>query len=335
MSNDLTIFGNTADLAALNDAFGESNIRESVSTPSLSYGGKQWTISLNGEKTVLTKTDDDGDEQPIKTFTGIVVAAAADRGRTYYKGNYDQDNPAPPDCWSDDGKKPDPSVDTPMASACAECPMSIKGSKVDDNGKESTACKLHKMLAIIPAGKLTHPPLRLKLSITSLYDGNMPDLEAKGWFAFDNYTKFLRSKGIKHTAGVVTKLTFDPNVVYPKVVFKAVRALTPEELTTVVQIAKSDEAKSLIAGKWTPAGTDGKLIEAKALPPKVEAKKPEPKKEAPKTIDLDEDEFVEVKPAKKEAAPKAKPKAPPAAKPEAVSTEVPDELAAILGEWGE
>jgi hypothetical protein len=119
------------------------------------------------------------------------------------------------------------------------------------------------MVAVVPANKLDFTPLQLKLAITSDWDGQSPDLEAQGWFAFGNFISYLQKKSHtalqkkSHTAAFVTKMRFDPNVTWPKVIFAHDRRLTDAELAVIRPIVKSDEVKGLLAGMWTPTGADG------------------------------------------------------------------------------
>lgn len=391
MSNALTIF-DSPQLAVpdhLRDTFGdEKNITDRVSVPSLSYEGKVWTISANGEKTKLVKRDEDGDEVPMQVMRVAVLDYAKRRGRAYYPGTYDPAKASAPECWSEDGVKPHPSIAEPKCGTCDGCPMAVKGSKVTDSGKAVTACSQHRMVVVAPLGKLDMP-LRMKLAITSDWDKNNPEMETQGWFAFNNYTDFLRTKGINHTAQLVTKMRFDPNAPYPKVMFSPDRWLNESEAAKVKPLLKSEQVATLLAGTWTPAGVDGKKIEPSApkvaaadeeeLPPPPKAAKktvvpvddeeeeviPPPKKAAkPAPVVEDDDEEEIVVPPKKSAAKKAavveddddedivvpqaakpkvssEPKAEPkkaaakkAADPEP-STNVPDEVAALLNEWGE
>ena len=279
MSNALAIFDNKANLPGyLNDFFEEEggNIVERGSVPSLGIEGKVWAVALNGEKTKLIRTNEDGDEVPVPVIRGVILAYSPERARNYYEGGYDPATPTPPKCWSNDGVKPDASIAEPINSVCAKCPMSIKGSRVNEQGKEVIACAQHRMLAVLPMfkkGVLNDQALRLKLSITSLFDGQSPDLEKEGWFAFENLLKFLRSKGVKHTAGIIVKMKFDPNVAYPKVIFSP-EAMLPQELLEAVKPMLKDEAVlGLIEGKWTPAGTDGKPVDEPAEPAEDKAAK--------------------------------------------------------------
>jgi hypothetical protein len=265
MSNALTMFDPKAGLPAhVANFFGAegTNIDNRSTVPSLSPQGKVWTIALNGEKTKLIKRNSDGDEEPVSVMRVVVLDYAKRRGRTYYEGSYDPDKEAAPICWSDDGITPDASVPDDIKSTktsfkCDTCPMSAKGSKVADNGKALTACAQHRMLAVVPANKLDFQPLRLKIAITSDWDKQSPDAEAQGWYGFQNYTDYIKSRGVQHTAAVVTKMKFDPNAAYPKIFFAADRWLEPAELAQVAPLTKDPEVQKLLGGTWTPAGVDG------------------------------------------------------------------------------
>lgn len=331
---------------ALDDVFGEdSNIESRTTVPSLSYEGKVWSISINGEKTKLTKLDEDGDEIPMPVMRVWIVGYNKDRGRAYYEGAYDPAASSAPLCWSDDGKKPDASVSEPQCDNCATCPMAAKGSKITEQGKSVTACSQHRMVAVVPAHKPDFPPLRLKLAITSDWDKQSPELAKQQWFAFSNYIDFIKANGVSHTARIVTKMRFDSSVAYPKVIFHTDRWTTPEEAPIVKAVADGDEVKELLAGTWTAAGVDGVPIpkmdiegdmpEADDLDDAPVEKKAAPKKAAPKkaaakpkvkdTSDVEDAEVVEEE-APKKASKKAE-------EPETVSEEVPDDLADLLSDW--
>lgn len=362
--NALTLFDQPGMVVPdyVQDTFGdEKNITDRTTVPSLSYTGKVWTISANGEKTKVTKRDDDGDEIPVSTLRVVVLDYAKRRGRAYYEGSYDPDKPGAPLCWSDDGVKPHASIKEPQCASCESCPLAVKGSKVTEQGKAVTACAQHRMIVVAPLGKLDLP-LRMKLAITSDWDKQNPEMEAQNWYAFNNYTDFLRAKGLPHTAAVVTKMRFDPNQPYPKVMFQADRWLSKEEADEVKPVIKSEEVQKLLGGTWTPAGADGKKIAApveveddeEIIPPKkVATKKPvvvddddddaaPPKKTAPakaKVVMDDDDEDVVVVPAKKpkgSSEPKAEPKKAAAKKAEPEGdADVPDDVKDLLSEWGD
>jgi hypothetical protein len=157
--------------------------------------------------------------------------------------------------------------------------MSMKNSKITDNGKGVRACSEHRMLAVIPASKPDFPFLRLKISITSDWDGQSPDHEAVGWYAWSNYLDVLRARmpTAPHTARVVTKMKFDPNVDYPKILFSMDRATTPEEQSVLVPRLRAEKATldALISGTFSPDGRNGVRTDAPAIAAPAQAAKPQ------------------------------------------------------------
>lgn len=245
--------------AYLTDAMGGlgTNIAERMNVPSLSYEGKTWTLVKDGNKTKLQAANQDGDMVPIPVMRMVILNYNPERGRAYYPGIYNPAESKQPDCWSPDGKTPDAGSLKRQSTACNGCPQSIKGSKVQE-GKEMVACGSHRMIAIAPAFEIAGDPYRLKIAVTSDWDKTVVE---HGWFAFNQYTDFLKSRGITHTALVVTKVKFDPNTAYPKLLFSLDRLLSPEEVAQVQQALTNPKVAELLAEKWSAAGTNGQLTD--------------------------------------------------------------------------
>lgn len=241
-----------AYLAGALDELG-SNIPDRQTVPSLSYEGKMWTIVKEGNKTKLQVQNGDGDMVPVPIMRAVILNFNGDRGRAYYPGTYNPAASAAPTCWSADGKAPDASVKEKQAALCNGCPQSVKGSKIME-GREMVACSSHRMLAIAPAFDLEGDPLRLKIAVTSDYDKEVVE---HGWFAFRQYVDWLKSRGVAHTALVVTKMKFDPNPAYPKLLFALDRVLTQAEVAQVKEALKNPKVTELLAEKWTAAGSNG------------------------------------------------------------------------------
>jgi len=363
MSKALTLFDKAPPPATVDPFFGEGNIKERATVPSVTYGGKVWTLNVNGEKIKLTKRDEDGEETPVGVLRVVVLDYAERLGRTYYPGEYDPEKVSQPECWSDDGRTPHKSVAEPKSATCEACPLAVKGSKISAQGKAVTACSMHRMVAVIPANNIGEfPPLRLKLAVTSNYDKKSPELEAAGWFAFQQYVDLLRTRRVPHSGMLVTKMKFDPNVDYPKVIFSPDRWLEDSEKAIVGPLSRTPEVKQLLSGTWTPNGADGTPVEgpkAVAAPAKAapvdddddEAPAPAPAKKAakpaPVAVDDDEDEAPAPKP---KAAPKkvAKPavvdddddvvvplKKPAKAEAKPVAAVAEEDLDSLIGEWAD
>lgn len=312
------------------------NIEDRVSVNQLATAGKgTWTISINGETTKLQKRNEEGDLVDLPIFRGIILDYAKRRGRSYYPGAYDPNKPGKPACWSLDGITRDPKVAEPpvtedgeIVTKCASCPWAVKGSKVNELGKAVTACGEHRILVVIPHNKPDFPALRLKLSITSDYDGKSPELEAEDWFAFSNYKDAMRARGVSNTAFIVTKMRFDPNPTYPKIIFQWggwVDELGEGIQDKILERAESDEVKNLLNGSW---GDEGEAAPAEADPkPKTNgggtaAAKPKtqaaPVEDAPKPVE------------KKRPPPPADDDAPAPAKKPAADDGLDDDERALL-----
>lgn len=258
-----------AEVAAFFDA--EANVAPKMTVPSLSLTGKVWAISLDGETKKIERKAANGDIEPVSVLRVVILDYAKQRGRNLYEGAYDPDKPGMPICWSTDGVKPHASVKEPKNPTCNGCPMAAKNSKITENGKGTTACAQHRMLAVIPSTpKMDFQPLRLKISITSDYDGQSPDHEANGWFAFSGFLDVLRAKmsDSAHTAKLITKMQFDSNVAYPKILFGFDRWANPtEELPSIMTDIREhkQEISNLLSGTFTPNGADGTEVEGSTI----------------------------------------------------------------------
>lgn len=363
-NNSLTIFGGQlpAHIAAMQEQHSADDITARNTVPSLLVTGKTWTVSADGQKTQLKIKNQEGDEVPASIMRVVIVGHNADRGRTYFEGSYDPNAEAMPRCRSRDGKTPDADVsdDDKQHPTCNGCPMSVKGSRQTDAGKPTTACSQHRLIAVASLKRLD-APMRLKLAMTSDYDKQSPHHARERWFAFQQYKDFLLANNVRKTSLVLTKMKFDPDAAYPKVLFQAEKFLSEEEATAALEAANSEAVAALLTGGYDaapaksaipaataqaeddeavgelPAADEGEEDEAPAPAPKPVAKpvaKPAP---APKPAVV-----AQAKPAAAAAAPKvavvaAAPKATPV-KPKPVAAPVEPEAATdvddILGAWG-
>jgi len=172
----------------------------------------------------------------------VTIVDAAKRSRTYYGGAYDTQNTSAPICWSSDTKRPDPEVpaDTRQASRCMDCPQNIKGSG-DGN---SRACKYSQRLAVTLLDE-PREVYQLQLPANALFGG-----AERGWMSMQDYAKHLH----KHDTSVITVITrirFEDDGYIPKLRFRPIRVLQPEELEIAVEMAQHpDTTKAL--GMYTP-----------------------------------------------------------------------------------
>lgn len=243
MSNIIP-FNTSAEVPAhLLALFGDdSNIAPRVTTNQLSYRGRVWRRIVDGEESQLTRKDQEsGDSVPIPIVNLVVLDHNKGRSRAFYEGGFEEGKNSAPRCSSIDGVKPDASIKDPCAATCATCPNAVKGSKITENQKQTTACSPFKRIAVVPSqlvGK--HVPMLLRLAQTSVWDKENSANEAQGWYAWDQFLDMLRARGALHTAAVETKVKFDLRVAYPKLLFQASRWLNVEEAEAAKQQMKND-----------------------------------------------------------------------------------------------
>ena len=217
----------------------------------LSIKGGKFRKFVDGAQVSVSRSD----------TMNMVILNAADVSRTYYAGSFDENNTAPPMCWSLDTRAPAPEVleENRQAARCGDCPMNVKGS----GQGETRACRFAQRLAISLEGEL-ETVYQLQLPATSLFgDANGGDMGLQA------YIKFLSGHDTPAVA-VVTEMRFDDESATPKLYFKATRALDEDELTKVLEARDSEEA--LRAIEFTVGSQDKKPVEDK---PKPKAKKVE------------------------------------------------------------
>jgi hypothetical protein len=248
----------------------------------------------------------------------IIVKAAPKVSRIFYAGAYDKDAAAAaPDCWSNDGEKPDAGARNKQAQTCLSCPQNQAGSGQGN----SRACRYQQRLAVVLENNPGGDVMQLTLPATSVFgkeDGDKRPLQA-----------FARHLALSNPPinpeQIVTRMKFDTKAESPKLFFAPVRWLTNDEYAVVKTQAESTDAQRAVI--MTVAQTDGvKSNAAPALPgkaPVVEAEEeaPAPKAKATKKkaeVVEEDDSEPEVR---KEAA-----------KPSAVP-EKKGKLADIVADW--
>lgn len=349
-NNALTIFGgsNIPDhirkMQAEMAGGGAGDIQPRVSVPTLGVTGKVWTISADGQKVKMVSRNDEGDEIPASVMRVFILGYNKWRGRAYYEGTYDPENEAMPLCRSRDGKTPDEDVDEKQSAACQTCKWSAKGSRIDDRGKATVACSQHRILVV--ASPKTMIPLRLKIPVTSDYDKQGVHHQKQNWYAFQQYTDFLYANGVRNVGLVLTKMKFDPDAAYPKILFSP--DSFPDEATAarVLAAQTGPKVKAMLSGTLLDATDDAEGAEgAEGVDDATEGVDENDAGEAP---DNDADESDE--PAPKPAATPAKrtpqpnvtassPKATPKATPKPAAAQAPVEPSEatgvddILNEW--
>ena len=257
-------------------------------TKRIALGANKFVLKVNG--TEISKT-------PTNKLEVVIVNASKHVSRTFYAKAWDpKGDVAPPDCWSNDGEKPDPTAKDPQSTSCIGCQQDINGS-----GQGNTkACRKNRRVAVVLASDLDGDVYQMTLQSKSIfYDMKDPgDLEH---MPFNQYAKYVGSQGYNLNT-LVTEMRFDEDSTVGKLFFRPVRFLEKHEWNVAVKQGDSAAAKNAVT--MSVAGGDSK--------PKLAA--PTPAKEAPAAAEPDIAEPT--KRADKKVEPKAKP-----------------DLKAVLGDW--
>lgn len=188
----------------------------SAGFPVMSLRGAKWRIVEGGEEHPIYMP---GTKDLAPSIKVVILRANSALSKTFYAGAFVEGSDAKPDCSSNDGVVPAPDSPKPQCNTCAACPQNVWGSKISPSGAKIKACADVRRLAILPADDMDYSPILLRIPGASL-----ADLAA--------YGKALKQRGIPYAA-VVTKLSFDPDASYPKVLFQFERVLTAEEMAHV------------------------------------------------------------------------------------------------------
>lgn len=206
--------------------------------PTLSGGSQRVSyprISLKGG--VFSASNSDV-ELPSRELHVIIVGANPKLSKIWYKGQWDGDEPSMPDCFSLDGETPDLSIEHPPSNICATCPQNAWGSRITDTGKQVKACSDQKRLAVVMQDAPDGEVYLLQVTPASL----------KG---LNQYQKQLSTRGIPAEI-VKTKITLDPSVDFPKLVFTFGGFLDESTQAVVDELFGSPLVKQITGEKQQP-----------------------------------------------------------------------------------
>lgn len=297
MSNIATV---PAHIAARIAARQQAGTRSSIAAAIVSDGPSIPRISIRAGRYRLVE---DGVETVVGTTLDTIVVGANPRvSKVFYGKAFDQaaEN-VRPDCWSNDGMRPDPSIEKPVHTSCADCPNNVLGSKILPSGAKSKMCADQRHLAVVPAA-----------DPNKVYSLTVP---VSGMKALREYFKELSNYGIGPEEAI-TELGFDDQASFPKITFKHKGYVPEKAISRVDALLESDNVK--VATRQIAPSAAGPALAAPVKAAAIAAPAPAP---APAV-----DEAYE-----EEAAPAPAPKAAPkAAKPEVAAVPASDELKAKI-----
>ena len=292
MSNIIPI--KTINSPALAGAFGyqESDLTEgaSVGFPCLTYRGKVWRVVHKGNEQPLTTPDGD----PIPSVRVVILKANSHLSKIYYEKSYSEGDSDSPDCFSVNGETPDPGAAHKQSEKCAACPKAAWGSRVTEDGKELKACQDSRRLVVVPANDIANEalggPMLLRVPAASL--GNL--------VAYDDMLK----KANAAYFGVATKVSFDMDAAYPKLVFEydgqSTEQITAEDAQLIMELRDGEAAGRILS---TQSASEHGSGDAPADKPR--AKEPVKQVAAPPVVEVPEEPAPESKPEAPEPSPSA------------------------------
>lgn len=214
-------------------------------TKSLAGNTSVKRISIRGGVFRLMVSGEEVAKNENRAMHIVIVNGGRQIARQYYEGKYVPGEASAPDCWSNDGDKPDASIENPQHSTCEGCQQNIKGSGQGD----SRACRFQQRLAVLLADDIKGDVYQLSLAATSIFGRGDVDK-----MPFQQYAKYVGSQG-KNINTLVTEMRLDSDSATPKLTFKPVRFLSREEWEVARDKGDSPAAKAAIT--QTPAVVDG------------------------------------------------------------------------------
>jgi hypothetical protein len=298
MSNEVSIFKNQTGVSTRR----HSALAEQLKASSTIYSRRIQTSNKGFFRKIIN-----GEQvgEPIRDeFEAIIVNMLPKVSRIYYKDKFDPTKEATlPNCWSNQGDKPEAGAPDPQHSNCADCPMNVKGS--GDNGGK--ACRYQRRIAILLAGDTSGDLYQFNIPAKSLFGKGSGNEHP-----FESYIKYLFSNR-EAPDTVITNISYDLDADSMELLFTPVRSLTDEEYDLVSSVQTAPEAKMYT--QITVAQTDG-VTKA----PRIEAPKPKvTRSEEPEEVELVEEVEEPVKRTKK--------------KEEPTPTEDSDSLASVIDAW--
>ncbi len=173
-------------------------------------------------------------EEGVETTVGvtldtIIVGANPRVSKVFYAKAFDASaENIRPDCWSNDGLKPDVTLEAPVHNSCADCPNNVLGSKILPSGAKSKMCADQRHLAVVAAA-----------DPTKVYSLTVP---VSGMKALREYFKDLGNYNIGPEE-VVTELGFDDAASYPKITFKQKGYVPEKAIGRIDNLLTSDSVK--------------------------------------------------------------------------------------------
>lgn len=263
-SGNLPAYLKSVDVSVLNS---ELTNHAGGGFPIISIKGKVFAVVRDGDRKVLPNPKDP--DSPATAIDVVVIKANKGTSKVFYAGGYSEGGDSKkPDCFSNTGDRPDPSVKSPQSKSCATCTHNQWGSRTGENGGKGKACQDSVRIAIA-APTLLNDPMLLRVPPASIR-------------ALGDFGQTCAKRGVPYNA-VIAKLGFDMESPTPKLVFKPLGMLDEQSFAQVQEVAASDTVASILGKVGSPDALPAPVAKAEAPEleeapaPKVE-EAPAPKK---------------------------------------------------------
>lgn len=198
--------------------------------PVLSIKGKSFAVVRDGERTTLMNPKDP--DSPANYVELVIIKANKNTSKVWYASGYVEGAEAKkPDCFSNDGIRPDDSSEQKQHPVCATCRHNQWGARITPDGKKGKTCADSVRMAVAPADALNDPMLL-----------RVPPATIR---VLGEYGTFLGKKGVSYPA-VVTRIGFDADQATPKLNFKPMGFLDEKQFKAVLEARESDVVQSIL-----------------------------------------------------------------------------------------
>jgi hypothetical protein len=237
--------------------------------PVISIKGKVFAVVRDGDRKVLPNPKDP--DSPATSIDVVLLKVNKGTSKVFYAKGYSEGSEgSKPDCYSNDGIKPDANIESPQSKVCATCKWNQWGSKIGENGSKGKACQDSVRMAVATPN-LVNDPYLLRVPPATIR-------------SLGEYGQMLAKRNVAYNM-VVTKIGFDMESPTPKLTFKPVGLLDEETYKQVERVMQSDTVGQILGS--------GFVSVAEPIEAPVEVAKPKVVKD---------EEPVAPKPATKKAA---------------------------------
>lgn len=227
-----------------------------------------------------------GGENLGRELVGVIVDFAY--LRTWFATRFDADKPGIPQCWalSEDGEDmaPPDDVEDAQSTACEGCAMnewgSGKGGKGDRGPK---ACGDRRRLGFLHEDDIKSAD-DVEEAIAAMIE--ISPTSTGPWSA---YLKELKNKHKRPVYSVLTKLSFDPEVSYPKVVFTFEEKLEDEDIVLAIK-ERRDAIREMLMSPFEANGSSDEKPKSKKRKVEDDEDEEPPRKKRKVVDEEDEDE---------------------------------------------